>query len=244
MIKTACKEIDAKLVEDYKTTKDESGAVMVAVLRIEDFLYIFNVGDSRIIGADHLPCLLTRSSDRTNKKLKHEVKQITFDHCANAEKKRILKAGGWLDKGRVFGVLEPSRAFGYVEFKQQENKSVKEMLQNPGKGKQNASAKKKKTAVKNVRNFMQRTSKFPFGVIISVPDIHRVQVNDRLHFLIIASDGLWDVIANKRAVAFVEERLPETVDEKALEKICEELAAEAQKEGSKDDITVMVIVFE
>ena len=151
-----------------------------------------------------------------------------------------MKCGGWLDKGRVFGVLEPSRCFGDADFKQKDNQTVKQMLQT----KNATTPKLKKAALKSVHSYMYRTGKFPAGVITCVPDIHKVGLNEPLHFVIIASDGLWDVITSKKAVEFVGEKLKEEISPEKLDHLAKELCTHALELGSKDDITVVIVLFQ
>lgn len=59
-------------------------------------------------------------------------------------------------------------------------------------------------------------------------------------FAIIASDGLFDVVSHQEAVNFVRKRLAKKVD---LSIISKELTDEAIKEGSIDNITVLLLSF-
>ncbi|XP_038692116.1 probable protein phosphatase 2C 21 [Tripterygium wilfordii] len=74
----------------------------VAVIR-NNQLFVANAGDSR--------CVLSRKGQAYN---------LSKDHKPNleVEKDRILKAGGFIQVGRVNGSLNLSRAIGDVEFKQ------------------------------------------------------------------------------------------------------------------------------
>lgn len=59
----------------------------------------------------------------------------------------------------------------------------------------------------------------------------------RPHFLILASDGLWDTFSNEEACTFALEHLKEP------DFGAKSLAMESYKRGSVDNITVLVIVF-
>ncbi|CAM9783645.1 unnamed protein product, partial [Hapterophycus canaliculatus] len=43
--------------------------------------------------------------------------------------------------------------------------------------------------------------------VISRPDVHSIQLTDADSFLILACDGVWDVLSNQEAVSYVHRRL-------------------------------------
>ncbi|KAH8333693.1 hypothetical protein KR059_002478 [Drosophila kikkawai] len=76
------------------------------------------------------------------------------------------------------------------------------------------------------------------NLVIATPDILTFELNDhKPHFLILASDGLWDTFNNEEACTFVQEHLKES------DFGAKSLAMESYKRGSVDNITVLVIVF-
>lgn len=75
------------------------------------------------------------------------------------------------------------------------------------------------------------------GVLSSIPEIKFLpQQNDG--YIVVASDGVWDVIENKDVASFVQ-----TAPEKglSLQEICSDLAKKARKARSSDDITIIVV---
>ncbi|CAH8385607.1 unnamed protein product [Eruca vesicaria subsp. sativa] len=72
--------------------------------------------------------------------------------------------------------------------------------------------------------------------VIADPEIQEEKIDDSLEFLILASDGLWDVFSNEEAVAVVKE-----VEEP--EESTKKLVGEAIKRGSSDNITCVVVRF-
>jgi len=64
-----------------------------------------------------------------------------------------------------------------------------------------------------------------------------ISLSLRPHFLILASDGLWDTFSNEEACTFVQEHLKES------DFGAKSLVMESYKRGSVDNITVLVIVF-
>lgn len=79
------------------------------------------------------------------------------------------------------------------------------------------------------------------GQIIAVPEYAAMQLNENNHFMILASDGLWDVISSEDAVSMVQQELSKT---SALKGVAPILQNEAIKRGSGDNITVCVVQFD
>ena len=79
------------------------------------------------------------------------------------------------------------------------------------------------------------------GQILATPEYAQVQLKPDNHFLILASDGVWDEISNKAAVAIVNRGLRNKL---SLNDIAKTLQDVAIKKGSGDNITVCVIQFD
>ncbi|XP_020106092.1 probable protein phosphatase 2C 52 isoform X3 [Ananas comosus] len=72
--------------------------------------------------------------------------------------------------------------------------------------------------------------------VVAEPEIQEQEIGDELEFLILASDGLWDVVPNEDAVSLVrEEEEPEAAARKLMET--------AFSRGSADNITCIVVKF-
>jgi len=91
---------------------DNSGACVVAALVLGDFVYIANAGDCKAILAR-----LPEGAAAAGTKL--EVQPLSQEHTPImiAEKERVRKAGGQVDKGRINGKLAVTRSIGDKEFK-------------------------------------------------------------------------------------------------------------------------------
>ncbi|XP_010491752.1 PREDICTED: probable protein phosphatase 2C 69 [Camelina sativa] len=72
--------------------------------------------------------------------------------------------------------------------------------------------------------------------VVADPEIQEEKIDDSLEFLILASDGLWDVFSNEDAVAMAKE--VEDPEDSA-----KKLVREALKKGSADNITCVVVQF-
>lgn len=77
--------------------------------------------------------------------------------------------------------------------------------------------------------------------IIAVPEYAQYQLSENNHFIIVASDGLWDVVSNDEAIELVKERLD---DGQSCNTAAYVLKEEAINRGSQDNITVMIVQFD
>lgn len=96
--------------------------------------------------------------------------------------------------------------------------------------------------------------------IVATPEVRKLNVFPRHHFMILASDGVWDVIDNEEAVKIVQDALkniappsPDNVpNETALEagssfstiQAARALRDAAYNRGSKDNVSAMIIEFQ
>ncbi|KAL9376100.1 hypothetical protein Peur_030220 [Populus x canadensis] len=72
--------------------------------------------------------------------------------------------------------------------------------------------------------------------VVADPEIQEEKVDRSLEFLILASDGLWDVVTNEEAVEMIK---PITDPEQAAKRLLQE----AYQRGSADNITCVVVHF-
>ncbi|XP_031349973.1 uncharacterized protein LOC116175807 isoform X3 [Photinus pyralis] len=75
--------------------------------------------------------------------------------------------------------------------------------------------------------------------VTAVPDIREIPLNGSEDFLILACDGLWDVISEKEAAQCVYEELAHNQDD--IESVSERLVQLAKQQGSCDNISVIVV---
>jgi serine/threonine protein phosphatase PrpC len=145
--------------------------------------------------------------------------QLTEDHKANlaAEKARIEAAGGYESKGRVNGVLGVSRSIGDIQFKNF-NDAMRSAYGEDGKS--------------GIWSDNQQ--------VISKPDFKHFVVESNHEFLILASDGLWDVFTCQEAVNFVRMQLLTCKD---LNKAAEAIIKKALSRGTQDNTSVVIVAF-
>jgi protein phosphatase PTC1 len=77
--------------------------------------------------------------------------------------------------------------------------------------------------------------------VISEPFQTRSVLNSSFSFLILASDGLWDVIGNQEAIDFCKEKLQ--AQRLTAQECAQGLTDLAKEKKSNDNITVMVVVL-
>jgi len=88
------------------------------------------------------------------------------------------------------------------------------------------------------QEFWQR--EFSDDLVIAEPDIVTTELGEDDDFLLLACDGLWDVMDNQAAVDFVS---AEYLRASSAEKIARRLVKEALRLGSQDNITLVIVFF-
>ena len=73
--------------------------------------------------------------------------------------------------------------------------------------------------------------------IISTPEMSIIEIDSNDEFILIACDGLWDVMSNVEVINFIDGRLKNNVDPKVIIK---ELANEAINLSSEDNISIII----
>ncbi|GAB2300262.1 hypothetical protein Dimus_034297 [Dionaea muscipula] len=78
------------------------------------------------------------------------------------------------------------------------------------------------------------------GPLIAEPELRLVTLSKEDEFLVIGSDGLWDVFTSQNAVDLARRRLRAHNDVKLC---CKEMVEEAIKRGATDNLTVVMVCF-
>lgn len=79
------------------------------------------------------------------------------------------------------------------------------------------------------------------GQIIATPEYAHIPLTFENHFLVMATDGLWDVMGNEEVVAIVRQALQQ---KKSCTNIAVTLRDLAIEKGSKDNITICIMKFD
>lgn len=190
----------------------ESGSTATVIFLGADCLIVAHVGDSRVV--------ISRAG-------KPEV--LCGDHrpygkskTALAEIKRIRQAGGWINNGRVCGVLSVSRAFGDMKLKTRRHEMLDEGVQ----------------AGLWTRKFASRVE-FNGDWVTATPEVLQTNLRD-VEFIILASDGLWDFVQSSEAVRIVRNQLRQHGD---VQRACEALAKLALDKNGQDNVSVVIADF-
>lgn len=176
------------------------------------------------------------------------------------EIQRIQRCGGFVQFGRVCGVLAVSRALGDFEFKNTSG-GGREVS---GYGGQRGNSGKNVFAFnREPGSLLTRGPLTPSEYMVSnVADVRQLALTDDSKFLILACDGLWDVVSNEEATQFVQDFLsytpevndllvlhgkrpkpPSSVIHRVLCNCSQKLAEFAVDRGSTDNVSVMVLFF-
>lgn len=105
------------------------------------------------------------------------------------------------------------------------------------------------------RSIGDRDIKKHYPQVIAKPDLELIQLTENNHFLIMASDGLWDVVSSEEAVKIVHKQLAEKGKKiagtggvlehsKDLDSIAHLLQNVAMERGSGDNITICIVQFD
>ncbi|XP_048831013.1 protein phosphatase 1A isoform X2 [Brienomyrus brachyistius] len=70
------------------------------------------------------------------------------------------------------------------------------------------------------------------------PEVYEIERSAADEFIILACDGIWDVMANEELCDFVKSRLEVTED---LEKVCNEIVDTCLYKGSRDNMSVILV---
>ena len=140
-----------------------------------------------------------------------------------SETERVEAACGWIDDGRVCGILAVSRAFGDTYFK---GAGLKRML-------------KMGVADGHWDADFAASVSFTADPVTSEPDVFELGLEPGSdEFLVVATDGLWDVLSSREVVSLVRSDLKKG---RHPEEIAQKIASLAIKRYTADNTAVVVI---
>ncbi|KPU77732.1 uncharacterized protein Dana_GF24758, isoform B [Drosophila ananassae] len=195
-LKKAFLDFDREILMNGTWNDQVAGSTAVVVLIRERRLYCANAGDSRAIAC-----------------ISGSVQALSVDHkpTDEAETRRILAGGGWVEFNRVNGNLALSRALGDFMYKKNSHKRAEDQI------------------------------------VTADPDVQVRDITEDWEFVVLACDGIWDVMSNAEVCQFVRSRIAAGV--LPPERICEELmsaclASDVQLSGlGGDNMTVILVCF-
>ena len=206
-----------------------STAVTAVINRDADgrrWIHVGNVGDSAAIVCRQCPLEGTCSPD--NRGAQAARLSTTHRPCVQSERERVTKAGGFILRQRVVGVLAVTRAMG--------NHGLKT---NTGQNQDQE------------RNQEQPLEGHPSG-IVARPSCRSLQLEADDRFVVLASDGLTDVMCDQSIVETVCDGVHKMRAESikrgrpvkhAASTLSKLLVRKALQRGANDNITAMVIIL-
>ncbi|TDH64860.1 hypothetical protein CCR75_001979 [Bremia lactucae] len=204
--------------EEFLRTSDrpQAGSTATTVFVAGKYLFVANVGDSRTV--------LSRNG--TAERLSNDHKPSRTD-----EAQRIRETGGFVIHGRIMGELAVSRAFGDAPFK---SFDLVEPLVDDIDTKARNEYNSQELPV-NPNDILKGP------LVIPTPEFTVTELTDECEFVMLASDGLYDVLKDQEAVDFVRRKLVELKDvQRAVEALIE-YAIFHQR--STDNVTCVVVMF-
>ncbi len=220
--KAAIQEVEKRIVED--DANEKSGSTLVAAYVGKNNFHLAWVGDSRIVcGSDQGITASTQD---------HNIKSAL-------EKERVLKAGSTIyremrrDRSvigpwRVRGLV-PTRTLGDAFAKKDSGKNLR-VHSRPGHVLQCESD------LKELHSSI--IIKVKPNQIIAEPDYLKVPIDEKSPFIVLASDGLWDVMTNEEVMQQIDALAGAGL---SMDCIAKALVNNAQMKGSFDNITVIVL---
>ena len=220
--------IDAQMLEKMNRIKEkndisidgefdvsDSGTTAIIILLTPDHIICANLGDSRA---------MLKRGDKGNA---HSTMSLSTDHKPSNEGEgaRICKAGGIVLGGKIDARLAVSRGLGDFDFKHQQ--SIIEAATILDKSDTTPSDD-------YVKPEDQMVSPVPETIVLPRDD-----ANDK--FLVLATDGIWDVVSNDKCANLISSIFEEGEQNVAL--ACEELLDHCYAKGSLDNMTAILIRF-
>ena len=216
-IHAAFQQIDAEIIRHLQKTCDaetakEAGATATILLARDDRLVVANVGDSR--------CVVSRGGRAVQLSVEHRLYGSGPE--VRAEVARVESVGGWVDDWRLCGILVVARSFGDWEWK------------GPG-------LEYLRDAGVEWGSWDEETAKnmvWTSDPVVAEPAVTQLNREAQDEFVVLASDGLWDVYSSLQVVQQVRKGL---MDGGTSQEAAEALLAGALKKGTEDNVTVAVV---
>jgi protein phosphatase 2C family protein 2/3 len=177
------KEIDVDFLRSCGGSNAGSTACILLFNHVHNLIYIANTGDTRAV-LSHNNIAIDLSYDR---------KATDAEEIA-----RIAYHGGFVVNGRVMGILAVARAFGDLQIKKMKPSSSSTA---PGAVSSTSSVTHNTHHHLNLPSLGKNDGYS--NILIVDPEISQFYPIRDDQFIIIATDGLWDVMTSQEAVDFI-----------------------------------------
>jgi serine/threonine protein phosphatase PrpC len=214
----------------------DAGSTALAVIIEDRRITVASIGDSKAvicrrggvamqISVDHSPVSEQARIEAAGGWVVVEQELVTLSKLVMMDlsdpfvrERATQKATRWSQTSRVNGELGVARAIGDADFK------GKRMQQYPWCWPKGRSP----------------DEVFTSDLVISMPDVRTIELRDEDDFLIMACDGLWDVLSPDEAVKLTVDQLKVDASPKAA---AQRLVKMALKLGSSDNVTCIVVIL-
>uniref|UniRef100_M4BCH9 PPM-type phosphatase domain-containing protein n=1 Tax=Hyaloperonospora arabidopsidis (strain Emoy2) TaxID=559515 RepID=M4BCH9_HYAAE len=217
--------ITKRLTDAFEQTDEEflngserpqAGSTATTVLVAGNYIFVSNVGDSRTV--------LSRAG---------KAERLSNDHKPSRpdEAQRIRDTGGFVIHGRIMGELAVSRAFGDAPFK------TFDLPEPPAEDVDS----KPRSDYDSQELPINPNDILKGPLVIPTPEVTVTELTDDCDFLMLASDGLYDVMKDQEAVDFLRQKIEQLGDvQRAAEAIVEHAI---YHQRSTDNVTCVVVMF-
>lgn len=230
-----CIAVDSDFLAMSRAKKQFSGTTALGAFIRDDHLCVFNIGDCNAFLSSNGECIEMSKAHKPGRE--DEAERIRAAGGWITEEKELYMGRlhrmdlsdplvkkkaeqvNWVTIHRVCGELAVSRSIGDPDYK----------TLTPG--------------AKADAFFLWpdgHNQVFQADLVIPNPEFHSMSVTAKDEFLVIASDGLWDVMSGPEAILHIRDafRVGKTPSETA-----EELCDLAIKLGSSDNVTIVLVLF-
>jgi protein phosphatase PTC4 len=191
-------EIDEEFLQSVGNSSNAGSTANISLFdRNANYIYIANTGDTRAVLATNNIAI-----------------DLSYDRKATdaEELARISREGGFVTNGRVQGILAVSRAFGDSQLKKYMPSPAYDASKSNLGGESQQRYQGSSSAYGASPRGYGSSSNTPIGigqkrVLVVDPEISQLYPITSDQFLIIATDGLWDVMSSQKAVDFVLEAM-------------------------------------
>jgi len=199
---------------------DLSGSCASVVVVDANYVYIGNLGDSRVIGSF--------SNGRW-------IRQLTKDHKPDdtQELQRILKSGGGIAKQKIVTYSIKAGQNGVHDSEDVEEGPYRVI---PGG----------LSVSRTIGDLPSKLEKYGgiSGCVSAEPDLYSIVKESSLEFLVIGCDGIFDVLQNSHVSNIVRNSLITIgCNEKGCNNAVEQIISKAKEMNSRDNLTAVVILF-
>ena len=213
-IERACAQTDAEVLAD--SPDDLSGSTAVFLLFVGRNVYAASVGDSQAVlgaacGRAHNLCALHRPGDEK-------------------ERVRIEQAGGFVEHGRVLGLLGITRAFGDRDFK------LAPSEQSPASS---CEYEQSHEPMHSEQALEEENRGFSEDLVTAVPHVVHRMVQKTDEFIVLGCDGLFDVMTEQDVVDFVRVRFASGISVSETADMLVQRAIHGL--GSTDNVSVIIV---